>query len=95
MTVTCNDPVHEAERRGWHARPEGDCPNCGIGPIYHECWLCAGFGAHGGKCHHHRFGPCCRDVVTDEACGTPCLICGAPINGAGEGHEPGCMGLDG
>lgn len=25
---------------------------------------------------------------------TPCILCGAPINDRGEGHDPECMGLD-
>ena len=73
MTVTCNDPRHEARRAAERdafisdvllldQRPENE-------PTADELWA-------------------------DAEYGTPCLICGAPINSAGEGHDPDCMGLD-
>ena len=34
------------------------------------------------------------EQMFDRTHGTPCLICGAPISAAGEGHDPDCMGLD-
>ena len=61
MTVTCNDPRHDARRRmrAEYAREGIDLTEL------------------------HR-----------ALSGEPCLICGAPINSNGEGHDDGCMGLD-
>ena len=63
MTVTCNDPGHEARRR---AAMRDEYLRLGI------------------------------DLTDLHAAmyGEPCLICGAPINSNGEGHDDGCMGLD-
>lgn len=44
--------------------------------------------------HNRRTCAFCRSMEeADREYGTPCLICGAPINSEGEGHDPGCMGL--
>lgn len=73
MTVTCNDPRHEARRRmrAEYAREGIDLTEL-YGAMYGDEW----------------WSP------ADLRDGKPCLICGAPINAAGDGHDDGCMGLD-
>lgn len=65
MTVSCNDPRHEA-RREMERRAE----------------------------RYSRYPVLARlaEQMADRTYGTPCIICGAPINSAGEGHDPDCMG---
>lgn len=72
MTVTCNDPQHEAKRRFQRVQAE----------------------VRAQKARHAV--PSIRQAVAvvDAIYGTPCLVCGAPINNRGEGHDPGCMGFD-
>ncbi len=49
-------------------------------------------GDWNGDTGNHR--SCERVRERDYALGgAPCLICGAPINKKGEGHDEGCMGL--
>lgn len=61
MSVSCNDPAHEARRREERAR--------------------AAFERAGRLGHE----------LADALYGTPCLVCGAPIDRNGDGHDPGCM----
>lgn len=70
MTVTCNDPMHQARRQvealAEQYRASGDLHQAGF-------W---------------------QELADRRTEAEPCLICGAPIDKAGNGHDPGCMGLD-
>lgn len=80
MTVTCNDPSHEA-RRAIERRAATE---------YHQSeW--AEYDAYGrALIYPGPDGTQYRNGYPVMA--VPCLICRAPIID-GEGHDPGCMGL--
>lgn len=83
MTVTCNDPGHEAGRRLEYLRGEIEAERISYGEIAEL----QGLAEH--------IDP--SDVVLREWAGIPefaepCIICGAYVLD-GEGHDDGCMGL--
>jgi len=101
MTVTCNDPGHEAWRR---MRERNTCERCGM-ELRQYRYPLTWPGDDAGELytekvqrHLHDRRDCAPLLQSradlDRFYGTPCLICGAPINSAGDGHDEGCMGLD-